>query len=106
MRGDRQLRIDLGAGHPFEQLAAVLAVGAEERRELALCEQGRSPELIERQAEPLMDRLERLGLRAAEPFDTVERRQGDVRVLHVAVTRATRPAHRPTRTIPPEIAAL
>ena len=73
VRRDRQPRIDLRAGHALEQLAAILAVGAHERRELALSEQCGSPELIEGEAEALRDRLQRLGLRAAEPFAPVER---------------------------------
>src|SRR5581483_2292308 len=95
VRGDRQLRVDLRAGHPLEQLAAVLAVRAQERGELALREQRRAPELIERQPEPGVDRLERLGLGAAEPLTAGERGQRELLVLQGAVALVARAAHRP-----------
>ena len=110
MRCDRQLRVDLGAGHALEQLAAILALGAQERGEVALREQRRAAKLIERQTEPLMDRLEGLGLRSAEPLRhhgvLVERHERDLLVLQVAIGRTARASHRPARTVAPRIAAL
>jgi hypothetical protein len=129
MRADRQLRVDLGAGHALEQLAAVFAVGAQERRELALREQRAAPELIERQTQPLMDCLERLGLRTAdrgpEPCrvatmrarsiramrsrsfgTTFELDQRDLLALKATVRRAACAPYRPARPISPRVAAL
>ena len=96
VRADRQPGVDLRAGHPLEQLAAVLALGAQERRELALREQRGAPELIERQPEPRVDRLEGLGLGAAEPLAPLERGQRHLLRLDrpIDCPRARRTDHR------------
>ena len=61
-----EVAVDLGAGHALEQLGSLGALGLEERRKVTLRQQDGLLELLESQAQPRRDGVERFGLRARQ----------------------------------------
>jgi hypothetical protein len=54
--------VDLSPGNPFEKLGAVFGAGLDKGIEIALCKQDRATELVEAEADTLLELLQGVGL--------------------------------------------
>jgi hypothetical protein len=99
-----ELAVDLGAGHALQQLAAGALVRAQERGKVALRQQRRAPELVEAQAQTVLELLQHLGLGAAQDLARGDVFQPHLLRLQPAIGPAPGPPDVPARAVDPLIA--
>ena len=93
-------RVDLRTCHALEQFSAHVGIGLEERGEIALCEQDRSSELIEGEAESVLDFAQGIGLLVADLLLGIEIFQRDRLALQPTVRLPSRPPRFPLGQVP------
>ncbi len=106
VRGDRDLAVDLGPGHAFEELGPLRLRRGQERREVALGEQRRTAELVEPDAEALGDRVLDLGARVPDQPARLDVEEPHLRLLEPALGAVVGAAHFPRRSVASAVDAL
>ena len=101
----RDPAVDVGAGHALQQVGALVALGAQKGRKVALRQQHGAAELVEGQADDALDGGQHLGLVAADGLLGLLVQQLHLDGLQLAAGGFPRAPHRPARAIAPPVGA-